>query len=319
MQTSFIIPHKGREEMLIQTLESIRKQSVPCTTYEVIIVSQNKAISQSLSAFTESLNFSVIYNDESNTISHSRNVGAANAKGEFLAFLDADVALSENWLAEMQEILNASSHIALVSAMQINSKDAPPLEKIRTALSNAELDTEVSFLPGRNLFLRKSTFNRAGKFPEHLLTCEDYYFTDKVNEIGDLHYTSKAQYVHIGEDKSFIPMWKKEIWRGQSNLASLKGRHIPLREWPSFIVPFAVTLSIVAATVALLLAHTAVALALFILAALPLSAYILRLKKLTGHGVSVGYCACFYLLYFPARAIGTLLGVRGAVGSSTHS
>jgi glycosyltransferase involved in cell wall biosynthesis len=319
IQTSFIIPHKGREEMLIQTLESINKQNVPCSTFEVIIVSQNKAISQSLSSYTALLNFTVLYNDERNTISHSRNLGAAHAKGEFLAFLDADVALSENWLAEMQSILNGNPHIALVSAMQINSKNAPALEKIRTALSNAELDTEVSFLPGRNLFLRKSTFNSAGKFPEHLLTCEDYYFTDKVNEIGGLHYTSKAQYVHIGEDKSFIPMWKKEVWRGQSNLASLKGRRIPLREWPSFIVPFAVSFCMLAALIALLFVQFNVALVLFICAALPLSAYILRLKKLTGNDVGVGYCACFYLLYFPARAIGTLLGVSGAVGSSTHS
>jgi len=39
--TSFIIPHKGREEMLIRTLESIANQTAPGNTYEVIVVSQN--------------------------------------------------------------------------------------------------------------------------------------------------------------------------------------------------------------------------------------------------------------------------------------
>ncbi|MDO6566316.1 glycosyltransferase family 2 protein [Alteromonas sp. 1_MG-2023] len=316
--TSFIIPHKGREAMLIDTINSIANQTVSRDSYEVIVVSQNTSASQVLSALGETLNLSIIYNAESKTISHSRNLGAEHAKGSFLAFLDADVALSPNWLETVKAKLESDAATALVSTMQINSNNAPPLERIRTALSNADLDTEVSFLPGRNLFLAKHTFYEAGQFPEHLLTCEDYYFTDKVNQIGTLYYTSKAHYVHLGEDKAFIPMWKKEIWRGQSNLASLKGRDIPLREFPSFIVPFAVTGGVMLFFLALILSQTEIA-TLFALGTLiPLLAYTARLKKLTGKQVSVGYCLLFYSLYFPARAIGTLLGVRGTVDTSSH-
>ena len=316
--TSFIIPHKGREAMLIETINSIAKQTALRDTYEVIVVSQNTSASQLLSALGDKLNLSIIYNAENKTISHSRNLGAKHAKGSYLAFLDADVALSTNWLETVKAQLEFDDATALVSAMQINSNDAPPLERIRTALSNADLDTEVSFLPGRNLFLSKETFYEAGQFPEHLMTCEDYYFTDKVNQIGKLYYTSKAQYVHLGEDKAFIPMWKKEVWRGQSNLASLKGRNIPLREFPSFIVPFAVTGGFILLFLTLFFSQTALA-TLFALGSLiPLLAYTARLKRLTGKQVSVGYCLLFYSLYFPARAIGTLLGERGTVNTSSH-
>ena len=218
----------------------------------------------------------------------------------------------------MIEIITSRTNTVLVSAMQVNSHNATPLEKIRTALSNAELDTEVNFLPGRNLFIRKETFEDAGKFPEQLLTCEDYYFTDKVNEVGRLYYTSQTQYVHIGEDKAFLPMYKKEIWRGQSNLASLKGRKIPLRELPSFLVPFAVTGGVISALVSLAIDNQLIAIFSFMLALLPFGAYTLRLKKLTKSTVSLNYCIMFYALYFPARAIGTLLGVRGAVTTSSH-
>ena len=155
INTSFIIPHKGREDMLIETLTSIAGLTTPKEQYEVVLVSQNKEISNTLSAFIETVNLRVVYNDENNTISHSRNLGAGLATGEYLAFLDADVALASNWLDVMIDTLKTRDNTALVSAMQVNSPNAPPLEIIRTALSNAELDVPVSFLPGRNLFLLK--------------------------------------------------------------------------------------------------------------------------------------------------------------------
>ena len=315
--TSFIIPHKGREEMLIQTLKSIANQTAQPNTYEVIVVSQNSDCSQTLNELTKSMHLRVIYNDVENTISHSRNLGASAATGEYFAFLDADVYLATDWLEVMHTTLNAQN-AALVSAMQIDSVDAPPLEKIRTALTNADLDTQVSFLPGRNLFLHRSTFLKAGQFPEHLMTCEDYYFTDKVNNIGRLYYTSHTHYVHLGEDKAFFPMWKKEVWRGQSNIASLKGRKIPIREWPSFIAPFVVTGGLLFACLALIFTQYEAATFLVICMLVVMLLYTARLKKLAGKKVSIIHCALFYLLYFPARAIGTVLGVSGSVYTSSH-
>lgn len=315
---SFIIPHKGREAMLIETLNSICTQSFRTGEIEVVIVSQNKTVSASLEALKERLKLKIIFNEDGNTISHSRNIGARKAEGKYLAFLDADVELASNWTETVYNILTRNQDIALVSAMQINSEGAPPLERIRTALSNAELDTNVAFLPGRNLFLAKETFNKVNGFPEHLMTCEDYYFTDSVSKHGGLYYTSKTHYVHIGEDKAFVPMFKKEIWRGQSNIASIQGRRIGIREWPSFIVPFVITLGVLLSVISALILPLIITFALGAMTILPLLAYVFRLKKLTGSEVNVLHCVWFYILYFPARTIGTLLGVRGAVSTSSH-
>ena len=46
INTSFIIPHKGREDMLIETLTSIAGLTTPKEQYEVVLVSQNKEISK---------------------------------------------------------------------------------------------------------------------------------------------------------------------------------------------------------------------------------------------------------------------------------
>ncbi len=304
--------------MLLQTLDSIAAQDFPKEQIEVLVISQNDTASAELEQRKHKLALTVVFNSQEGTISHSRNIGASLAKGEYFAFLDADIQLSDNWLTTMVSILTQHPDTLLASAMQVNSPDAPPLERIRTALSNADLDTEVAFLPGRNLFLHRDTFDTVGGFPEHLMTCEDYYFTDKVNQHGNLYYTSEAQYVHLGEDKAYIPMFKKEIWRGQSNLASLQGRQIPLREWPSFIVPFAVTLGIVIGVLCLLADIDTLAILALLAGIVPLTVYTLRLRQLTGKDTSIGACLAFYLMYFPARALGTALGIVSTVSTSSH-
>ena len=75
INTSFIIPHKGREDMLIETLTSIAGLTTPKEQYEVVLVSQNKEISNTLSAFIEKVNLRVLYNEENKYISFS--VGGA--------------------------------------------------------------------------------------------------------------------------------------------------------------------------------------------------------------------------------------------------
>lgn len=306
---TFILPHKGREEMLAATLASIANQTMETSKIEVIVVTQNTALQPSTTASITEIRHTVVTRPESDTISALRNHGADIAAGEYLAFLDADVQLSANWLECMLDELENHSERALVSAVQRCDNKAPPLEKIRTSLSNAAVDTNVRFLPGRNLLLKRDTFEAAGRFPEHLVTCEDYYFTDKVHEQGKLYYSSKADYVHLGEDKVYREMYRKEIWRGQSNLQSIKGRKIPLSELPSFLVPLWILLFAVSTVICLLSGQWAAFTASLVLTLLPVLLYTIRLHRICSGDVAFADVLKFYLYYFPARIIGTLSGI----------
>jgi len=309
IDVSFIIPHKGREALLNATVASIAKQDYDLTRVEVIIVSQNE-IPFDHSAYTTLLpNIHVLTCSETLNISMLRNRGVEDAVGQHLAFLDADIALATNWLSSMLSLLKSSQERLLVSAVQTCEQAAPPLEIIRTSLSNAVIDASVRFLPGRNLFLHRDTFAAVKGFPEHLTTCEDYYFTDKVHALGELFYTAQSSYVHLGEDKHYDEMFKKEIWRGQSNLASLRGRNIPIEEYPSFLVPiwlfgwFIIGL-VALASGAWLVSATAIAAVV-----LPILIYTQRLNRLCAGKVHYANVLKFYLVYFPARIIGTLGGL----------
>ena len=314
---TFVIPHKGRDDMLLQTIDSIIGLDKDQLSIEVIVVSQNQTASEALKAKQSQIALKVLFNEQEQTISRSRNFGVEHASGDYLAFLDADIGLASNWLQVMMQTLQQPG-VVLASSMQKNSQEAPPLERIRTALSNAHLDTLVTFLPGRNLFLAKETFFKVGGFPEHLITCEDYYFTERVAQLGGLYYTSKTHYVHIGEDKAFIPMFKKEIWRGQSNLASIKGRKIPLAEWPSFFVPLMPCFFALVFLFSLGFSFNELTLFALFMTLLPVLVYAGRLKILVKSEASLWHCLGFYTMYFPARAVGTVMGVWAEVSTSSH-
>ena len=322
---SFVIPHKGRETMLIQTLESIAALDQTGFAVDVIIVTKNITPLTIAAELQKQLTLRVLQAPDTVTISAQRNLGVAESNATYLAFIDADIQLAKNWLKILFNTLNKDDRV-LVSAHQQAPTDAFILEHIRTSLSNVELDTNVTFLPGRNLFLRRIHCDMVGGFPEHLATCEDYYFSQSLSQIGPCFYSSSTSYIHLGEDKILHEMYRKEIWRGQSNIASLKGRKIPLREVPSFIIPLYLVITFCLALVCLISAAITPNTLLLLLGCsaligfvIPFWAYCIRLIRLVPQCVSWWDVVKFYSVYFPARAIGTIRGSFNSITTDSHA
>ena len=318
MQVSFIIPHKGREELLRQTVDSILALDFPNGDFEIIIVSQNVSLTFDQLNEAHKNKITVIHRPTSDTISALRNTGARTSDANYLAFLDADVALSSNWLHVMIDEINQEER-SLISAVQYCEADAPPTEKIRTAMCQLAQDKYVEYADGHNLFLAKSTFEKVGGFPEHLLTCEDIYFTGQVRKLGKLLITSKAHHIHLGEDKTYKQLFHKEIWRGQSNLQSLKGRTIPLRELPSFLVPIWLIFAFIFTLLAIPLQKSYLFAFSLLMLLLPIILYATRLNQHATESIDFTDALKFYATYLPARAVGTIVGIYKAIKNKTDN
>jgi glycosyltransferase involved in cell wall biosynthesis len=308
MRVSFIIPHKGREEMLKQTILSILAlDAAEHISLEIIVVTQN-AVLECPYAEQPNVRHTIIFRPGHETISALRNAGVKNATGDFLAFIDADIQLSANWLNTMLKELNAKAERVLVSAIQTCGPDAGIAEKARVALNNAGADQDVEFLGTANLFLPRDIFERTGGFPEDMVTCEDYYFTNKVHHMGELYVTSGASFIHLGEDKNLTELFRKEIWRGQANLQSIKARKLTMQELPSLLTPLGQAVFLIAAIIMLFTGHPAIALICAVLVVLPIFPYALRLYRAGKKTLAFSECFRFYAVYQGARIIGTVFG-----------
>lgn len=303
-RVDFVIPHMGRPEMLRETVDSILGQTVPERIASITVVTRNTG---DLTLPADPL-LRVIHAPGASSISEQRNLGTAAGSAALIAYLDADIELDPDWLETCVPLLSLNPDRVLVSAMQKPSGHAGRVEQLRTVLSNLALDQSVQFLPGRNLLVYRWANERVGGFPEHLQTCEDYYYTDQLSGVGELFYTSACGYVHLGEDRSLAQTFHKEIWRSESNLMSMAGRPIPLREWPSILLPFWMLCAYLFLVLGLLAPVWLMTGAIMLV--MPPVLYALRLYRHPRNQQPLYFLLLFYLVYFTARSIGTLKGAR---------
>jgi glycosyltransferase involved in cell wall biosynthesis len=300
----FVIPHMGRPEMLVATVASVLAQTGVDRVASITVVTKNHS-PLDIEAHEK---LHVVYAPEASSISDQRNRGVALGQAPLIAFLDADIQLAVDWLQTCAEQLAQKPSRLLVSAMQKPSANAGRVEQLRTALSNVSLDETVQFLPGRNLLVKRSAHNAVGGFPGHLKTCEDYYYTEKLSRLGELYYTSRTEYTHLGEDKTLRQTFTKEIWRSEYNLRSLSGRTVPLREWPSILLPFWMLLAFIVLLTGFY-SRMALAAGIFMLLT-PSILYSARLYLKPSNNLPFHFLLLFYLVYFLARAAGTVMGIR---------
>lgn len=105
MFVSVVVPTYKRQEKLSQTLESLRDQTYPKNSFEVLIVEDGSREAQEVveRIFSLSkLNYHYFWQENAGP-AKARNLGVDKAKGEIIAFTDDDCVVPENWLEKIVE------------------------------------------------------------------------------------------------------------------------------------------------------------------------------------------------------------------------
>uniref|UniRef100_C6DZV2 Glycosyl transferase family 2 n=1 Tax=Geobacter sp. (strain M21) TaxID=443144 RepID=C6DZV2_GEOSM len=170
------------------------------------------------------------------TISGLRNFGVRQARGEFIAFVDADVIVSADWLRNAMDCF--SEEVACVGCSPAIPEHATWVEKTwHLQVTSRGARCERDWIASMNMVIRRSAFEAVGGFDETLVTCEDVDLGYRIRRAGlKILYDTTISAVHYGEAKTLVQLFKKESWRGISNFKGVARHGIVLAELPSHAV-----------------------------------------------------------------------------------
>lgn len=229
VQVSIIIVNYKVENELINCISSILNSN-PKVSFEIIVVdndSQNQ-LERKLRKNSDGLKY--IKSQRNIGYGAGNNLGARQAKGKFLFFLNPDTKVNKKAIDALFNFINGNSKVGLVSPLLVDSSNAAyPNQgsdeftfisaiavfsfmgkyllknKISRKFFHLDWDKknveEFDVVPGAAFMIKKSVFEEAGKFDEDFfLYFEEYDLARRIKKLGYKNYiVPQAKIFHIRE------------------------------------------------------------------------------------------------------------------------
>jgi hypothetical protein len=179
-----------------------------------------------------------------------RNLGAARASGQVLAFVDADNEIAPGWVRAALETLGSDASIAAAGAPYSPPPGGTWVQRAYDTLrSHPRGAADTEWLGSGNLAIRRETFGALGGFDTMLETCEDVDLCRRVRGLGlRLIADERMRSIHHGDPATLGAVFVGELWRGRDNLRVSIRRPVTARVLASLLIP-AVQLTALAALV----------------------------------------------------------------------
>ena len=201
-QVSLIIPTYNRQEIVFQTLQYIKQQSI--SGFEVVLVDQTESNDSNLNNFKDD-GFKYKYLKIKETgLPNARNVGVENAKGEILIFIDDDSIPDSDLIQSYMNLFNDYEKDKFCIGGRIIEKNTTMFKENNSIVGGwitwygktlKNFDTvksgECEWASGGNFGLTKDLFIEAGGFDPNFIgtaVLEDGDFGYAVKKIGGRVY-----------------------------------------------------------------------------------------------------------------------------------
>lgn len=182
MFVSIIITTKNEEKNIENCLRSIQKQQYPLESMEIIVVdnSSTDATPDLVQSFQEkSGSLGVQFFTKGPERSAQRNFGVEKSKGEYFLYLDADMILHPNVVADcVARVQEHGDIVALyVSEIVMGKKFFSQVRRFERSFYDATVIDCARFI-------QKSAFQQSKGFDENLTGPEDWDLDKKLRQLG---------------------------------------------------------------------------------------------------------------------------------------
>lgn len=166
---SVVVPCRGHADVLGRCLEGIARQRI-VEPFEVVVVDSepDPAVEREAGRWSEVV---IARATAPLGAGPARNLGVATARGEILAFTDADCVPEEGWLAAAVAALDGAGRPVVVGGSVLDLHPLHPIAVSDNLLQFADFGPRrpagrATYFPGANVAVRRSAFDEIGGFPE---------------------------------------------------------------------------------------------------------------------------------------------------------
>jgi mycofactocin system glycosyltransferase len=187
---SIIIPTRDRAKDLVECLESLYSQDYPSDLIEIIVIDDGSL--DETQKFASGFSCKLLTNRESRGQSYCRNLGARQANGEILAFLDDDCVASPTWLKDLVPCFQWKE-VGIIGGYVDGYSNSSLLDRYEKEFSLLNLgkyilrggrDRSAFFVPTCNMLIRKEAFVATEGIRETMHLGEDVDFCWRMRDAG---------------------------------------------------------------------------------------------------------------------------------------
>jgi GT2 family glycosyltransferase len=232
---SFVIPVRDGAAHLPRCLASITATARGGTGLEIVVVDNGSSDGSGDIARRHGAR---VLERPALRVGACRNAGAAAARGDILAFIDADNEIGPGWLQACVSAFREAETGAAGYPYRA-PLNATWVQRMYDALrARTAHRREIDWLGAGNLAVRRTVFEQVGGFDEQLEACEDVQLCHAVRQTGCRVVSEPGmQSVHHGDPRTLSELFFGELWRGRDNLkVSLRGP-LTIRSVPSTLLP----------------------------------------------------------------------------------
>jgi glycosyltransferase involved in cell wall biosynthesis len=220
IEISIVIPVYEDPNGILATLNALEEQTYPDQNYEILVVDNNSndETPEVINRFKKRAPHLVrLYNETKQSSYAARNKGIEHAKGDIIAFLDADEVVASDWLEKIDKKLANSS----IRYLGCNVEVICPKDRFlgqfnqETGFHIQKKIEDYHFAATCSLVVRADIFRELGLFDDDLISRGDVEFGRRAFRHGiNLEYADDICVYHPART-TFESLCKKEFRCGR--------------------------------------------------------------------------------------------------------
>ena len=184
---SVVVPVRDEEDSIRALLEGLLAQTLPPNE---IVITDGGSVDQTREIIKDFIDRGApvkLITDDDSLPGRSRNIGVRNASNDWIAFIDAGIRPTANWLQDLADKVINQSEAEVVYGSYEPMTDSFFEECAAIAYIPPPTNTDEGPVRPYSIvsaLMPRKAWEQAGGFPEHLRSAEDLLFMNRVEAAG---------------------------------------------------------------------------------------------------------------------------------------